>query len=157
MGRKARCGVMHNVADMGWLEIMVLQSGIACVIWNVIWNVRYGEEWWCDVECGVVWNNVRRFSMWNHSCNVKGGGMTCDEVRLRFNGNVLYIPWATSYRPPPHFTSNHISGTAHHTTFHYFSTTRLHITWRDVVYYAVEVGVMWNVLQCQMRDVPYSS
>ena len=79
--------------------------------------------------------------------------MTCDEVRdLMAMCYTFCGPHLTGH----HHISHQTAFPAQHTIPH-FTTTRSHIIWRDVEYYAVEFGVMWNVLQCQMRDVPYSS
>ena len=54
---------------------------------------------------------------------------------------MLYIPHLTT-TAQQYFTSDHISGTAHHTTSRIFNTTRSHITWRDVD------SVAWNLVSC---------
>ena len=56
---------------------------------------------------------------------------------------MLYIPHLTT-TAQQYFTSDHISGTAHHTTSRIFNTTRSHITWRDVD------SVVWNLVRCGM-------
>ena len=147
MGCKARWGAMHNVADMVRFEIiMVLQTGIACVLREVL--VWYEM---CDMvrNGGVTWNVVW-FSVWNDSCNIKGGGVTCDEVRdlmamcFTFRG-----PHLTGHH---HITSNHISGTLHHTTFHYHQIT-YHMAWCGILCCGI-----WRDVECfAMPDVPYSS
>ena len=108
MGCSARCGVMHNVADMVQFEIWYYKVGwCAATGADVIWNVRYGENWWwCDVECGVAWNNVR-VGVW---C----GMMQCAAFQPSFHITPCLI-WRQTILHHLVF-HNHISQILHHHT-----------------------------------------
>ena len=151
----AWCGVMrHNCGRYQWCDLIYGIAKWKSVLWGAgaIWNVWCGER-----NDGVTWNvvwfgiNVRSVE-W---CSVKCGGLMWWGARC--NGNVLHIPDLTT-TAQQYFTSNHISGTAHHTTSHSsrISIPPDHTAWCGIVWCGI--WCMCNVLQCQMWDVvPYSS
>ena len=136
-GCNARCGVMHNCGRYQWCD---LTYGIAK--WNsVLWEglVWYGEEWWCDVECGVVWNRCQRWSVFGVEwCNVKCGGMMWRGARC----NVLYIPHQTTF--PAQHTIPHL---CHHISR--ISIPPDHTAWRGIAWCGI-----WCDVECfAMPDV----
>ena len=105
MGCNVRCGVMHNVADTVRFEIWYCEKQVCC------------ERCWCGMKCVIC----QRSCLISVECNVKCGGIMCDEVRCVI-----------------HSASHHHSSTIFHTIphqFHIFSSIPPDHT---------SHGVMWN-------------
>ena len=148
MGCNARCGVMHNVADIsGAILNMVLQSGIVCCerCWcDMKWAIRWGMMVWrgmwpCYVEmvrwCKMWWDDVTRCEMPQWQC-----------VTLTFN---ISPPQLNIFHIKPHFrhsTSFHITP---HLVWHWcatFCNARC-----GMLYLIHPVAVMWTgKVQCRI-------
>ena len=143
MGCNARCGEMHNVADT-WGD---LKYGIAK--WNsvlrgeVLWNVRHVEERWCDVDCGVVWNNAR-------DC-VWCGMMQCkmwrnDAMRCEMQWQCVIRFHISTFHTKPHFRHS----TPYHITPHILVPPD-HALGYGVLQDSVVRNLVWCAMFCNAR------
>ena len=167
------CGVMWNVIWNGvqcemWCIMLPVcgaiwkVSGIA-KLWNnvlrkvtasVIWNVWYGEEWWCDMKC-VLWYETRDMAK----------NVVCLEWCQRWD---LMPQWQCVIHSTSHYRLQlRIKHISHFQHLPFSTATSYHILiFEDcqVTHHMAWCGIVWCGIWCDVecfamsgvRVVPYS-